>query len=99
MSQGLPRHLRILRDRINSAKNAIDALERFEFASEWGATYSEEKRENAMKNVERAILQAADAIGVHPSEAMAYRDQIVRLQAENQRLTAANVALAQGRGA
>ncbi len=93
MSQGLPRHMRILRDRINSAKNAIDALERFEFASEWGATYSEEKRENAMKNVERAILQAADAIGVYPSEAMAYRDQIMRLQEENRRLTETNIRM------
>jgi adenylosuccinate lyase len=99
MSQGLPRHLRILRDRIITAKNALDALERFEFASEWGATYSEEKKRNAMNNVERAVLAAADAIGVHPSEAMAYRDIITRLQDENRRLTAANVDLLHGRAA
>jgi hypothetical protein len=97
--QGLPRHLRVLRDRINTAKNAIDALERFEFAHEWGAVYAEEKRENAMKNIERAVLAAADAIGVYPSEAMAYRDQIVRLQEENRRLTEANVIAMQGRAA
>jgi len=97
--QGLPRHMRVLRDRINTAKNAIDALERFEFAHEWGAVYAEEKRENAMKNIERAVLAAADAIGVYPSEAMAYRDQIVRLQAENRRLTDANVIAMQGRAA
>jgi len=89
----------VLRDRINTAKNAIDALERFEFAHEWGAVYAEEKRENAMKNIERAVLAAADAIGVYPSEAMAYRDQIVRLQAENRRLTDANVIAMQGRAA
>jgi hypothetical protein len=89
----------VLRDRINTAKNAIDALERFEFAHEWGAVYAEEKRENAMKNIERAVLAAADAIGVYPSEAMAYRDQIVRLQEENRRLTEANVIAMQGRAA
>ena len=97
--QGLPRHMRVLRDRINTAKNAIDALERFEFAHEWGAVYAEEKRENAMKNIERAVLAAADAIGVYPSEAMAYRDQIVRLQEENRRLTEANVIAMQGMAA
>jgi hypothetical protein len=91
--------MRVLRDRINTAKNAIDALERFEFAHEWGAVYAEEKRENAMKNIERAVLAAADAIGVYPSEAMAYRDQIVRLQEENRRLTEANVIAMQGMAA
>lgn len=91
MTQGLPRHLRILRDRINTAKNALDALERFEFAHEWGAVYSEQKREQAIRHVERAVLDAADAIGVKPTDAQFYRDIIDRLQEENRRLTEANV--------
>lgn len=97
--QGLPRHMRVLRDRINTAKNAIDALERFEFAHEWGAVYSEQKRDQAIRNVERAVLEAADAIGVKPSDAVFYRDIIDRLQEENRRLTEANVIAMQGRAA
>lgn len=93
MSQGLPRYLRILRDRIHSAKNALDALERFEFASEWGASYSEQKREAAIKNVERAVLDAADAIGVKPKDAEFYRLIIERLKEENARLTEMNIQL------
>lgn len=96
MSQGLPKYLRVLRDRIHSCKNALDALERFEFASEWGAVYSEQKREAAIKTVEKAVLDAADAIGVKPSEVEFYRGIIARLQDENQRLTETNVRLLEG---
>ncbi len=94
MSQGLPRHLRVLRDRINTAKNALDALERFEFASEWGAVHSEQKREAAIKSIESSVIAAADAIGCQPSEKRMFSGIIRRLQEDNQRLSEANAKLA-----
>ena len=70
MSQGLPKHLRVLRDRVLTTKNALDALERLEFASEWGAVHSPQKKDAAYKKVEDAAQDIADAIGVQP-EALA----------------------------
>ena len=94
---GLPIHLRRLRDRLRTCINALDTLERFEFAAEHGMVYSEEKRENAYKTIERTVIDAADTIGVSPSEKVWLTDIIARLRAENHRLTEANVMLMQGR--
>lgn len=96
---GLPRYLRVLRDRLRTAVNALDTYERLEIAAAWGADASDKKREAALKTIERTVLDAADAIGVKPSDQMFYRDCITRLQEENQRLTAANVRLIEGKAA
>lgn len=91
MPDGLPKYLRVLRDRLRTAVNALDTYERLEIAAAWGADASDRKRENALKTIERTVLDAADAIGVQPSQAQFYRDIIARLQDENARLTEANV--------
>ena len=99
MTPGLPRYLRILRDRLRTCVNALDTYERLEIASAWGADASDRKRDAALRTIERTVLDAADAIGVKPSDAQFYRDIITRLQDENQRLTAANVAAMEHRNA
>ena len=91
MADGLPRHLRILRDRLRTALNALDTYERLEIAAAWGADASDRKREGALKRIEQGVIDAADAIGVQPSEKRFYADMITRLQEENVRLTQANV--------
>lgn len=97
MPDGLPRYLRVLRDRLRTAINALDTYERLEIAAAWGTESSDRKRERALKTIERTVLDAADAIGVHPKEAVLYRDIITRLREENERLTAANAAILERR--
>lgn len=96
---GLPKHLRILRDRLRTAINRLDALERMDFAEELGAKVSEEKRSIGYAVVERDIIACADAIGIVPSEKQMLADIIARHREEIQRLTAANVRLVEGRAA
>ena len=91
MADGLPRHLRILRDRLRTALNALDTYERLEIAAAWGADASDRKREGALKRIEQGVIDAADAIGVQPSEKRFYADMITRLQEENARLTQMSV--------
>ena len=99
MSSPLPKHLRLLRDRVRTLINKLDALERMEFAAELGALASEQKRNVAYAVIEREMIACADVIGVAPSEKVMLTDIIARLRAENQRLTEANVMLMQGRAA
>jgi hypothetical protein len=87
--------LRVLRDRLRTAVNALDTYERLEIAAAWGADASERKRESALRTIERSVLDAADAIGVNPSEKQLYVDIINRLQEENKRVTEANVRIIQ----
>lgn len=96
MPDGLPRYLRILRDRLRTAVNALDTFERLEIAAAWGADASDRKREAALKTIERTVIDAADAIGVQPTEKIMYSEIITRQQAEIARLTAANVSLSGG---
>lgn len=87
MSDGLPKHLRILRDRLRTAINALDTYERLEIASAWGAESSDKKRQNALKRIESSVIDAADAIGCRPSEAQLLQDIIAKQRAELARLT------------
>lgn len=96
MTTGLPPYLRKLRDRLRSALNHLDALERLEVQHAWGK-HEPERMAKAVENIEACVLLAADLIGVKPKDVQFYRDIIARLQAENQRLTAANVAIVQRR--
>jgi hypothetical protein len=54
----------VLRSRLHTAINALDALERFEFAEEFGMSHSPQKREAAINTIEQAVLHAAEAIGI-----------------------------------
>lgn len=87
MSDGLPKHLRILRDRLRTAINALDTYERLEIAAAWGAESSDKKRENALKRIEACVIDAADAIGCRPSEQQFLTDIISRQRTELARLT------------
>jgi hypothetical protein len=87
MSDGLPKHLRILRDRLRTALNALDTYERLEIASAWGADASDRKREIALQRIESAVISAADAIGCHPSEKQFLHDIITKHRAELARYT------------
>lgn len=87
MSDGLPKHLRILRDRLRTALNALDTYERLEIASAWGAPTSDKKREGALKRIESSVIDAADAIGCLPSEQQFLTDIIFRQRTELARLT------------
>lgn len=98
MTPGLPPYLRKLRDRLRSALNHLDALERLEVQHAWGR-HEPERMAKAINNIEQCVLLAADLIGVRPKEVQFYRDIIARLQDENQRLTEANVARVQRRDA
>lgn len=88
MSDGLPKHLRILRDRLRTAINALDTYERLEIAAAWGAESSDKKRESALKRIESSVIYAADAIGCRPSEAQLLHDIIAALREELARGTA-----------
>lgn len=99
MTLGLMPLERRIRDRCRTICNAFDTLERLELAHAWGAPSSDEKRANAVKTIETAILQMADMVGVKPKEQQMYRDIITRLQEENARLTAANAAILHGQAA
>lgn len=57
------------------------------------------RRNKALKNIENRMQQACGRLGLLPSERWALQEQIARLQADNQRLTAANVAALEGRKA
>lgn len=92
MSTGLPPYLRRVRDRLRSALNHLDTLERLEIAHAWGQS-NPERMEKALENIEQCVILAADTIGIKPKDTQFYRDIITRLQEENQRLTAANVRL------
>ena len=94
MSAGLPRYLRVLRDRLRTAVNALDTFERLEIAAAWGAPASDTKRQSAMRTIERCVIDAADAIGCQPSEKRMFSDIISRLQEDNRRLSEANAKLA-----
>ena len=96
MADGLPRHLRILRDRLRTALNALDTYERLEIAAAWGADASDRKREGALKRIEQGVIDAADAIGVQPTEKQMLAGIITRQRDEIERLTAANVRLLEG---
>ncbi len=96
---GLPPYLRRLRDRLRTATNHLDTLERLEIAQAWGAANSDEKRAHAYKTIEKCVLDAAEIIGVQPSEKQLYHDIISRLREENDRLTAANVVARENRAA
>ena len=93
---GLPRDLRVLRDRLRTAVNALDTFERLELANSWGAPASDQTRQGALKRIEQCVIDAADAIGCHPSEKRLLSDVIWKLQDENKRLTEANARLALG---
>lgn len=94
MSTGLPRYLRVLRDRLRTATNALDTFERLEVAAAWGAPASDAKRQSAMRTIEQCVIDAADAIGCQPSEKWMFSEIIRRLREENQRLSEANATLA-----
>ena len=54
--------MRLLRDRLLSAVNAIDALERMDLAEVWGIHGNEEKRATAVRLIEKQVAVAANTI-------------------------------------
>lgn len=59
---GLSKEMRLLRDRLVSAVNAIDALEKLDLAGHWGIHSHEEKRGGAVQEIERRVALAASTI-------------------------------------
>jgi len=92
MSTGLPPYLRRVRDRLRTAINHLDTLERLEISHAWGRS-NPERMEKAIENIEQCVILAADTIGIKPKDAQFYRDIITRLQEENQRLSETNARL------
>lgn len=90
MPEPLPVILRHLRNDCATVLNAINEYERLTFREEWGAM-RKDAQDKALKSIEARVQQAADRIGVMPSERWALQDQILHLQQECQRLTQANV--------
>ncbi len=66
---------------------------------EWRIEPSERRRDQALHRIERSCLQVSEIIGIMPDEKRLYIELVTRQREEIQRLTAANVALAQGRAA
>jgi hypothetical protein len=84
---GLPRDYRVLRDRLRTAVNALDTLERLEIAGAWGAEASNKKRHAARKTIDQCITDAVNALGIRPDEQKLLSDVIQRQQDEIKRLT------------
>lgn len=90
MPEPLPVILRHLRNDCATVLNAINEYERLTFREEWGAM-RKDAQDKALKSIEARVQQAADRIGVMPSERWALQEQIQRLQKECERLTTVNV--------
>lgn len=88
----LPPILNTLRNHCGSIMNAIAEYERLTLRQQWGLDAST-KQERALRDIERRMMAACEAIGLLPAERRALVDQITRLQHDNARLTAANVRL------
>lgn len=96
MRDTLPLILRHLRNDCATVLNAIAEYERLTLREEWGAM-RRDTQDKALKNIENRMQQACDRLGLLPSERWALQEQIARLQSDNARLTAANVAAMEGR--
>lgn len=91
----MPKSLRVLRDRLRSAVNALDTYERLTLAGAWGVEAGDRRPDDALRIIEKAILSAADVIGVKSVERQMYHDLVASLRAENERLTTMNTTLLQ----
>lgn len=96
MPEPLPVILRHLRNDCATVLNAINEFERLTFREEWGAM-RKDAQDKALKSIEARVQQAADRIGIMPSERWALQEQIQRLQKECDRLTTANIIVQQER--
>ncbi len=94
----LPLVLRHLLNDASTIVNLIHEYERCEAREQWGAL-RRDTQQKAQDDIQRRAQALCDRLGMMPSERWALQEQIQELQKEIQRLTAANVALAQGKGA
>lgn len=83
---GLSREMRILRDRLHGAINALDALERLDLAGAWGVEASARKRETALATIEKCVMSAAEALGAGHREQKRLNALIADLHQTNERL-------------
>jgi hypothetical protein len=83
---GLTKEMRMLRDRLHGAINAIDTLERLDLAGAWGVEASGRKREAALATIERCVLDAAESLGTGRREQQRLNELIYRQHQEIERL-------------
>jgi len=76
----LPRPLRVLRNHVGTVALAIDAYEKLVLSGELGASVDQEKLDRAVHRIEARMQEAADTIGILPSERQALMRQISQLQ-------------------